>query len=841
MRQPKRLALLAYLAVARPHGLQRRDKVISIFWPELDDRHARNALSQALHVLRASLGDGAIVTRGEDEIGICEPLVTSDVTAFERAVDTVQLEAAFGLYRGDFLDGLNISGAPEFERWLDAERQRLRERASELGWALAREKRRAGDVLVASRLARAATTLLLPDEAQIRRLITFLFELGDHAAAARAYDEFARQLAKDYELEPSIETQQLARSVRESVRAPMAAAQPITHSEPPSTPPNGRGSVETRRSPRRIAGVAAVTALAVVMVVASIVAWRSRGRARELAPARRLVVHQLVNIGAPENAYFAAGIGDEIATRLAVVRRLLVLAGPTAQRYAAATGTARDSSRTGMVDYFLEGSVSWLPMSSGRGHLRARLQLVSARDGHELWGDVFDEDVLTAKDLFELYSRIAQRVVGELDLVLESPSSRTPPPPLPTRSLEAYDDYLRGRNYLKRTATTINFAAAIQAFSRAVQRDTQFAAAYAMLSAAHSEGVWVGGMERTHLPLAKAAAERALALDSLLPEAHMFLGHYYYVCCADYDRAITHLMRARALGPADAEAPMRIGLIYKRQGRWSESLPMFEAAEHLDPLWRWPPNNIGHAQMWARRYDDAERTFRRVIATEPQDVFAYAHLAYVLVLRDGNVDAALRIIGEAQRSSDNFAYTRMPFYLALLERNYARALVTLTSPEPGLIDSYLNEWLVDDEIRRGLVERLKGDSVAARRQFDAAVVELEATRREQSADGPRAQLWLRSGLAIAYAALGRRDEAKRQIVFVDSTDPLKVDAIEGPKYLMHVALADMLLGDREAAIDVLARVLSVGAPVSIQSLRLEPFWDPLRSNPRFVRLTQTVY
>jgi Flp pilus assembly protein TadD len=348
-------------------------------------------------------------------------------------------------------------------------------------------------------------------------------------------------------------------------------------------------------------------------------------------------------------------------------------------------------------------------------------------------------------------------------------------------------------------------------------------------------------MERAHLPLAKAAVERALALDSLLPEAHTFIGHYYYVCCADYDRAIAHLTRARALRPADAEVTMRLGLIYKRQGRWSESLPMFEEAERLDPLWRWPPNNLGHARMWARRYDDAERTFRGVIAEEPQDVFAYAHLAYVLVLRDGNVAGALRVMDEAQRSSDNFATTRMPYYLALLERDYRRALATLTPPEPDLIDSYLNEWLVDDEIRRGLVERVQGDSLAARKQFEAAVLELEATRRQQSAEGTRAQLWLRSGLAIAYAALGRRADARRQIAFVDSTDPLKVDAIEGPKYLMHVALADVLSGDREAAIDVLARVLSVGAPVSIRSLRLEPFWDPLRSNPRFVQLTQTVY
>jgi hypothetical protein len=179
---------------------------------------------------------------------------------------------------------------------------------------------------------------------------------------------------------------------------------------------------------------------------------------------------------------------------------------------------------------------------------------------------------------------------------------------------------------------------------------------------------------------------------------------------------------------------------------------------------------------------------------------------------------------------------RIPFYLDVLDRNYNAALAALAPPQPGLTASLLNEWLVSDKLRRALVLRLRGDSAVAREQFDSARVELEVALRKQSQESQRVQLWLRGGLAVAYAGLGRRADAITQTDFVMASDPLKLDAIEGPKYMQHVALAHVLMGNRVAAIDVLERLLSVSAPVSRQSLHLEPFWDPLRSEPRFAQL-----
>ena len=128
--QPRRFALLAYLAAATPRGFHRRDSLLALFWPELDQEHARTALRQALRVLRVALGSGAVASRGDEEVGLDFEQVWSDVAAFERVSDAGQALESMDLYRGPLLEGFFISDAPEFERWLENERARLRDRAS---------------------------------------------------------------------------------------------------------------------------------------------------------------------------------------------------------------------------------------------------------------------------------------------------------------------------------------------------------------------------------------------------------------------------------------------------------------------------------------------------------------------------------------------------------------------------------------------------------------------------------------------------------------------------------------------------------------------------------------
>ena len=211
--QEKRVALLVYLAVARRGGAVRRDRLLLLFWPELDDRRARDALNQSLHVLRQTLGASCIVSRGMDEVGIDASCLWCDVIAFDAAIDTGRLEEALELYRGDLIDAVHAGASHEFEEWTHGERDRLRARAAQAARTLAerydREQQYTRAVDYASRALE-----LTQDERALRRLMEVLARAGDRVAAMRAYEAFARRLDAELGLPPSPETRQFADRLR---------------------------------------------------------------------------------------------------------------------------------------------------------------------------------------------------------------------------------------------------------------------------------------------------------------------------------------------------------------------------------------------------------------------------------------------------------------------------------------------------------------------------------------------------------------------------------------------------------------------------------------------------
>jgi serine/threonine-protein kinase len=231
--QPKRVALLAYLCVARPPGFHRRDTLLGIFWPEADEAHARASLRKAIHVLRSAVGEDAILSRGDDEVGIDPARICCDAAYFEDALAAGHLEVGMELYRGELLEGLFLENVPAFERWVEEERARLRGEAGRLARMLAKRLEEARDYTGAVTMARRAVALAESDERMLRQLLELLDRLGDRAGALKTYDEFARRLAAEYETEPSVETRQLVARLRER-------SEPVTRrgSTHPATSPN---------------------------------------------------------------------------------------------------------------------------------------------------------------------------------------------------------------------------------------------------------------------------------------------------------------------------------------------------------------------------------------------------------------------------------------------------------------------------------------------------------------------------------------------------------------------------------------------------------------------------
>jgi eukaryotic-like serine/threonine-protein kinase len=266
--QPKRVALLAYLAIARPRGFHRRDTLLTLLWPEQDEQHARGALNQALRHLRTALGKEAVRSRGDGEVGIDTRVLSCDAVEFEAAIEGDDPTRALALYRGDLLEGFHVSGGGEFERWLEEERVWLRRQAARAAAALAHREEARGEPVAAGHWARRAFALAPDNEGEARKLIELLGRLGDRAGAVQAYEDFARRLRLEYEVEPAPETQATINAVRTKQATTTAspgtainhlprdvglvAPEPTVSAVPPRAPIAGDAGVSRKRTHRRL-------------------------------------------------------------------------------------------------------------------------------------------------------------------------------------------------------------------------------------------------------------------------------------------------------------------------------------------------------------------------------------------------------------------------------------------------------------------------------------------------------------------------------------------------------------------------------------------------------------
>ena len=213
--QPKRLALLAFLAVDKPVRLHRRDALLLLFWPDADEAHARGALSQALAFLRRQLSVGVIVTRGTEEVGLDHALLATDVQSFEAAADAGEHARALKHYAGGLLEGFHVSGCRDIDDWLTAERERLRERAVRAAKALSRLAEQSDDKSTAVVAARHALLLAPLDESAAVRVLAALDLAGRPALALQEYEAFRRRLHEQLGVAPSAELQRRVESIRD--------------------------------------------------------------------------------------------------------------------------------------------------------------------------------------------------------------------------------------------------------------------------------------------------------------------------------------------------------------------------------------------------------------------------------------------------------------------------------------------------------------------------------------------------------------------------------------------------------------------------------------------------
>ncbi len=212
--QSKVVALLAYLALAPAGRYQRRDRIVGLLWPDLDQTHARSALRKAVHVVRTSLGDDVLIGRGDEEISLSRERLSCDVRDFNERADEGRLAHALDLYLGELMPGFHLTGCAEFGSWLDQERASIARNAAAVAWALADRLEQSREFTFAGRMARRVVQFEWTDERVLRRAMQMLQRLGDHAGAIRIYEDFARRLRAELDAKPAAETVALADGMR---------------------------------------------------------------------------------------------------------------------------------------------------------------------------------------------------------------------------------------------------------------------------------------------------------------------------------------------------------------------------------------------------------------------------------------------------------------------------------------------------------------------------------------------------------------------------------------------------------------------------------------------------
>jgi serine/threonine protein kinase/Flp pilus assembly protein TadD len=594
-----------------------------------------------------------------------------------------------------------------------------------------------------------------------------------------------------------------------------------------------RGRKWVRRNPS-IAVMAAM--LLVFAVPLSVMLWRTESErsapSNAAPPEKSIAVLPFSNLSKEqENAFFADGVQDEIVTYLAKVADLKVISRTSVMSYK--SGMARNLRQIGQqlgVAHLVEGSVQ----RTGN-RVRVNAQLVDARTDRHLWAQTYDRDLA---DVFAIQSEIAKTIADQLQAKLSSSEKNAIERP-PTTDISAFDLYARAKNILLRTGSIGNagLLEAVDLLNQAVARDPAFFDAYCQLAYAH-DALYFFGPDHTsaRLALAEAALQAASRLRPDAGETHLARGQNLYWAYGDYDGALAELEVARQTLPNDARIFKLAGLIQRRQGHWEESTRNLERAVQLNPRDS-ETLLLGVAgNYWmCRRYAEAKPWAARVLAFEPNNSFAKVFLAYVDFDWKADSQPLHQTIDSIRATNPAAVPSIVHFWLVcvLAERDAAAAKDALMAFGEEAVSFAPDNVRFNRPFAEGVIARMTKDDAKARSAFTAGRAEQEKVVQAQPNYGPALCV-----LGLIDAGLGRKEEALREGRRAVELLPVEKDSMNGMAMVKYLAMINAWVGDKDLACEQLASVIRRPSSPSYGQLKLLPFWDPLRGDPRFEKLVE---
>jgi serine/threonine protein kinase/tetratricopeptide (TPR) repeat protein len=583
----------------------------------------------------------------------------------------------------------------------------------------------------------------------------------------------------------------------------------------------------TRRNP---VGAGAVALLMVLGLAAGAMIWKGDGTRPPATTGIAVLPFESLSDD-KEDAIFADGVQDDILTKLASIQDLRVISHTSIMKYRG----KRDIREIGSalrVSHILEGTLS-RSQGSSRFHLKVRL--INARTGALVWAEEYDRDLT---DLFAVQSELARKIAEQLRAKISSAEKLAVERP-PTTDLIAFDLYNRAKNLLALRLSSGLKASLLQSvdlLNEAVGRDPSFLQAYCQLANAHDQ-LYFLGFDHTpaRLALAERAIERAFRLGPHAGETHLAHARNLYHGHLDYDGALAELKVARQTLPNDARIFRMMGYIQRRQGRWQESTQNLERSRDLDPRNTETLQQIALSYGVLRRYAEEKSVLDRALAIEPNEVSTKVALAAVQfhwkadtrALRD-TIDS----IGTANVGALSSAADEALSYV-LAERDVAAAMNVLNTVGDTPLTDYsvqLNRLIIE-----GIIARITETDSKARAMFTAARAQQEKTVQAEPNYGPALCV-----LGLIDAGLGLKEEALREGRRAAELVPIEKDALVGPTMIKYLAMIAAWVGDKDLACEQLAIAVRPPSTVSYGQLKLLPFWDPLRGDPRFEKIVASL-
>jgi TolB-like protein/Flp pilus assembly protein TadD len=579
--QRHRIALLTLIVAAWPQPLS-RERAMTLLWPERDTASARRLLNLAVHVLRSALGESAITSTG-DGLLLNPSRLTCDLHELRAAIAADASENVVRLYTGPLLDGFHLDDSTDFGYWLDERRSELAHAYVGALLALAERQERSGDL---HGRVRTCLRLVAADphsgvHAQV--LMRALDAAGDRIGAIQHAGEHARRRRADLELEPDPGVVGLA----EQLRRARARREPELK------------TVDGTRSPS-------------------------------------VAVLPFLNLSADaENEYFADGITEDVIAHLSKIRALKVISRTSVMPFKQRQHSLKEIGTTLGATTLLDGSIRHVG-----DRVRIVAKLIDVETDQHLWAETYDRQLT---DIFAIQTDVALQIAAALKAEL-SPDEHTRVRKEPTRDLQAYKLFLRGRQWFIKYNTEA-YERAIEYFDRAIARDPTFALAWANLAMAYTE-LTESGVTAPDVAYERAAeaAANALKLDPDLAAAHCTTAHIKMARDFDWSGAEQEFKRALELSPSDDDAYDLYGRLCAGLGRYDEAIALQRRAHELDPLAH--RMDMVTSLLRAGRYDEAAVEAGDAVELEPGYDRARATLGWAYFL-SGRRDEGLVELEEA--------------------------------------------------------------------------------------------------------------------------------------------------------------------------------------------------